>query len=74
MNFELKGALVTQFGSQIAAAKALGLSEWRLSRIVQGWDQPRGDEIERLAGALGVKKLSKILDLKTKSGSIEKVL
>lgn len=61
MNFKLKGALVTQFGSQIAAAKAIGLSEWRLSRIVRGWDQPRADEIEKLSGALGDKRVKKLL-------------
>ena len=68
MNFKLKGALVTQFGSQIAAAKALGLSEWRLSRIVQGWDTPRADEIERLSGALGDKRVKKLLRGLTSDG------
>ena len=53
MNYILKGALVEKFGSQCAAARALGLREWRLSRIVRGWDAPRCDELETFSRVLG---------------------
>jgi hypothetical protein len=36
MNLELKAELVKRYGSQVKAAKALGLSESRLSYLVQG--------------------------------------
>jgi hypothetical protein len=36
VNLKLKGALVSEFGSQAAASKALGLTERRLSRLIHG--------------------------------------
>ncbi len=45
MNLGLKAALIERYGSQTRAAKALPLSESRLSRIIRGWDQPHDNEI-----------------------------
>ena len=64
MNTALKAALIKEFGSQTAAAKALGLSEWRLSRIVRGWDRPREKEIKALAQAIGKKEVAKLIAAK----------
>ncbi len=61
MNFRLKAVLIESFGSQTGAAKALKLSEWRLSRIIRGWDQPHDNEIDILAKALGRKKVLRLL-------------
>ena len=65
MNFGFKAALIERFGSQIGAARATGLSEWRVSRIVQGWDEPRENEMELLGKALGNKRLRKLLRQKS---------
>lgn len=61
MNLPFKAALIGKFGSQISAARTMELSEWRLSRIVNGWDMPREDEMEILANALGDRILKKLL-------------
>ena len=54
MNLELKIALIRRFGSQIRAAKPLGIDESKLSRIVQGHREPTPEERERLRRELGV--------------------
>jgi len=61
MNLGLKAALIERYGSQTGAAKALPLSESRLSRIIRGWDQPHDNEIDILAKALGRKKVLRLL-------------
>jgi len=61
MNLPFKAALIGKFGSQISAARKMDLSEWRISRIVNGWDAPREDEMKVLADALGGKILKKLL-------------
>jgi plasmid maintenance system antidote protein VapI len=53
MNLELKIALIRKFGSQIRAAKPLGIEESKLSRIVQGHREPSAEERERLKNVLG---------------------
>ncbi len=53
MNYGFKAALIKKFGSQTAAARALGISESRLSRMIRGWDTPRPDELETLSRILG---------------------
>ena len=50
----VKGAIVTRFGSQCAAAKALGIHERRLSRLLNGHDQPKPEEVTILQKRLGV--------------------
>ena len=51
----VKGAIVTRFGSQCAAAKALGIQERRLSRLLNGHDRPKPEELKILHERLGVK-------------------
>ena len=51
----VKGAIVTRFGSQCAAAKVLGIHERRLSRLLNGHDEPRPGEVKILTEQLGVK-------------------
>lgn len=50
----IRGAIVTKFGSQCAAAKALGINERRLSRLLNGHDQVRPEEAAVLRKKLGV--------------------
>ena len=53
MNKRLKGAIITKFGSQIEAARALKISEARLSRIIREWDEPKDNEKAALKRVLG---------------------
>jgi ribosome-binding protein aMBF1 (putative translation factor) len=53
MNWDLKLALVKKFGSQIKAARKLGIRESRLSYIVRGHVKPSKSEHRSLAKALG---------------------
>ncbi len=50
---KLKGAIVTRFGSQAAAAPRLGISERRLSRVINGHERLRPDEARALEAKLG---------------------
>lgn len=50
----LRGAMVTKFGSQCAAAKKLGIQERRLSRLLNGHDQLKPEEAKVLREKLGV--------------------
>ena len=63
VNLELKAELIKRYGSQIEAAKALGLHENRLSYIVRGHIQPSTHEREALEHALGQKLTRKLLKL-----------
>jgi hypothetical protein len=53
MNFDLKFALIRQFGSQVKATKVLDIDESRLSRLVQGHLEPTAEERARFAARLG---------------------
>jgi len=53
MRYQLKMAVVRLGVPQYVVAKRAGLSETRLSRIVQGRLQPTPDERRRLARVLG---------------------
>jgi hypothetical protein len=53
MNLKLKSKLVERFRIQGAAARALGLSESRLSRLVTGFYEPTPEERHRFAAMLG---------------------
>jgi hypothetical protein len=53
MNIELKAALIRACGSQSGAARTLGVSESRLSRLVQGWAEPTTAEIEKFKLLIG---------------------
>ena len=52
---EMRGAIVTRFGSQCIAARALGLTERRLSRLLNGHDDPKPEEIKMFQEKLGVR-------------------
>jgi len=60
VNLKLKGALISQFGSQAAAARGLraagcsGMNERRLSRLIHGYDAPRPEDIRIIREKLGV--------------------
>jgi hypothetical protein len=54
-NLELKSQIVRHFGSQVACAHELGVSEPRLSRIIAGYDIPNAHEEELFAQRLGYK-------------------
>jgi DNA-binding transcriptional regulator YdaS (Cro superfamily) len=53
MKLELKIELIRRFGSQIVAARHLGIGESRLSHIVRGHAEPSVKEREALERALG---------------------
>jgi DNA-binding transcriptional regulator YdaS (Cro superfamily) len=54
----VRGAIVTKFGSQCAAAKRLGIHERRLSRLLNGHDEPKPEEARAFEEKLGVSVLS----------------
>ena len=60
MNYNLKAALVQRFGSQVAASRALGITEWKLSRLIRGWDAPSEDELSTFARVLGDRETQNI--------------
>ena len=53
MNIDLKIALIRRFGSQVRAAKPLKIDEPRLSKLVNGHQDPTAAERKRLAAELG---------------------
>ncbi len=62
INWNLKSALVNRFGSQVEAARQLGIREAKLSYIVRGHSQPSDRErmlLERELGAGIVRKVLK---------------
>ena len=61
MNLKLKGLLVERFGSQTAAARALGLSESRLSRVIRGWESLRVEEVEIFSRIFGKRATAEFL-------------
>ena len=54
MNETLKIAILRSGKTQIGLARQLGISESRLSRIVNGWDYPNPVEQHDIAEALGI--------------------
>jgi hypothetical protein len=53
-NRKLKAAVVLEYGSQVEAARAFGWSESRLSRLINGRDEPKPAEIKLFRERLGV--------------------
>jgi len=53
INWDLKSSLVERFGSQVKAARQIGIRENRLSYIVRGHVQPTDRERQALEQALG---------------------
>ncbi len=61
LNLDLKMELIRRFGSQVEAAKALGIRENRLSYIVRGHVEPMHGELVALKKALGQRTVRKVL-------------
>ncbi len=53
MRLPIKWALLETGRRQVEVARAAGLSEARMSKITNGWLEPRPEERERIAAALG---------------------
>jgi hypothetical protein len=53
INWDLKVAIIQKFGSQVHAARALGIRESRLSYLVRGHVQPSRVERELLENCFG---------------------
>jgi len=53
-NRKLKAAVVLEYGSQVDAAKALGWSESKLSRLINGRIEPRPEDARLIQAKLGV--------------------
>lgn len=56
---KLKIKIIERHGSQIVAARVLGIEETRLSRIVRGHVEPRAEDREKLVAAFGAESLTK---------------
>lgn len=56
MYLDLKLEIIRRFGSQIRASRELGLSESRLSRLIQGHAEPTEDEERLFANRLGLRR------------------
>jgi ribosome-binding protein aMBF1 (putative translation factor) len=65
MNLELKIELIRRFGSQIVAAKRLGIRESKLSHIVRGHEAPSEKERETLERTFGLRLTNKLLKRST---------
>lgn len=61
VNWDLKSALVEHFGSQVEAARQIGIRENRLSYIVRGHGVPSEPEREALERALGRATVRRLL-------------
>jgi hypothetical protein len=57
MLLQLKTRIIQTHGSQIVAARAIGIDETRLSRIIRGHIRPRADERDKLIAAFGAAAL-----------------
>jgi hypothetical protein len=60
IDFKVKAAFVSRWGTQSAAAKVLkaagcpGMTERRLSRILHGYERPRPEEVQVLRELVGI--------------------
>jgi transcriptional regulator with XRE-family HTH domain len=53
-NRKFKAAVIFEYGSQVEAAKAFGMSESRLSRLINGRIEPRPKDAQLIHEKLGV--------------------
>jgi len=58
--WDLKALLVERFGSQVEAAKAIGIRESRLSYIIRGHAEPTERERKALEHALGKPEVQRL--------------
>ena len=61
VNLALKAELIKRFGTQVEAAKQMGIRENRLSYLVRGHVEPSEKERQALVKALGQKLAKKLL-------------
>jgi hypothetical protein len=61
VNVELKIELIRRFGSQVVAARQLGIRESKLSYIVREHAEPSAKEREALERVLGASLTKKLL-------------
>jgi len=69
INWKLKAALVAHFGTQVEAAKRLGIRESRLSYIVNGHVEPSDNELRALAREFGRTIVRKLLNQEKSSAT-----
>lgn len=67
MRDELRIFLLTRYRTQLAAARALGISESRLSRILRGHNEPTETELQKLRTLFSSRRLARLL--KTETGN-----
>ena len=72
INWALKSALVRRFGSQIEAARELGIRESRLSYLVRGHAKPSERERKALNRVLGRATVRELFDSNGSRGQHEK--
>ena len=72
MNRQLKIAFIRAEKSQAEVARATGIPESRLSRIVNEWVSPNPHEQERISGALGVPREALFADVALASMAVDK--
>lgn len=56
MNLNLRVAILRSLRTQTRLAHVTGIPEWRLSRIVNGWQEPTPAEQQLIANAVGVQR------------------
>jgi len=61
IHWDLKSALVERFGTQVEAAKAIGVRESRLSYLIRGHAEPTEKERLALEHALGKASVRRLL-------------
>jgi len=61
INWDLKSILTEHFGSQVEAARRLGIREAKLSYIIRGHVQPSKRERKALERALGRARVRRLV-------------
>jgi len=72
MNLKLKAELIRRYGSQVEAAKALDISESRLSYIIRGHISASTHVRAKLAEALGVARAGRLLAASREARAIKR--
>ena len=71
VKWDLKLSIFKKFGSQVIAARALGIRESRLSYLLQGHLQPSKSEREVLGKALGRELVNRAFQLNGQNTNLE---
>ena len=64
LNTELRMELLRRYGSQLAAAKSMGIHENRMSHFVNGHSIPNAKEWQKLEAALGEERAHQLVKLR----------